>query len=115
MVVIHVFLGVSKTYPGGTIPLLRISMVTFQKYQLQLKSEGYSLQGIVFGLPKNLYHPLFFGGIISPTKCLGNSPFQIPYGICRDTSIAKEDLFVEMSDREYWKGVVNSISDEAAK
>ena len=38
-----------------------------------------------------------------------------PDTICRDTSIAKEDLFVAMSDRTYWKSVVNSISAEAAR
>ena len=33
----------------------------------------------------------------------------------RDTSIAKEDNFVAMSDRTYWKSVVNSISAEGAR
>ena len=35
--------------------------------------------------------------------------------ICRDTSLEKQDLLTAMSDREYWKGLVNSISAEAAR
>ena len=35
--------------------------------------------------------------------------------ISRDTAIDKEDLLNAMLDREYWKGVVNSISAEAAR
>ena len=35
--------------------------------------------------------------------------------IIRDTAIGKEDLPNAMLDREYWKGVVNSISVEAAR
>lgn len=35
--------------------------------------------------------------------------------ISRDTAIGKEDLPNAMLDREYWKGVVNSISVEAAR
>ena len=35
--------------------------------------------------------------------------------VSRDTGIPKEDLLAAMTDREYWKGVVNSISAEAAK
>ena len=35
--------------------------------------------------------------------------------ISRDTAIPKEDLLTAMTNREYWKGVVNSISAEAAK
>ena len=38
-----------------------------------------------------------------------------PDTISRDTGIAKEDLYRAMSDREFWKGVVNSISAEAAR
>ena len=35
--------------------------------------------------------------------------------ISRDKAIPKEDLMAAMTDREFWKGVVNSISVEAAK
>ena len=38
-----------------------------------------------------------------------------PDTICRDTSLDKQDLLTAMSDREYWKGLVNSISAEAAR
>ena len=59
----------------------------------------------------NLSHLLFFGGIHHHTGGHGNFPGIIS----RDTAIPKEDLLTAMTNREYWKGVVNSISAEAAK
>ena len=38
-----------------------------------------------------------------------------PDRIQRDTSISKEYLLGAMADREYWKGVVSSISAEVAR
>ena len=38
-----------------------------------------------------------------------------PDRIRRDTAIPKENLLAAMKDREYWKGVVSSISAEAAR
>ena len=45
-----------------------------------------------------------------PSSHKRSRKLTFPDTICRDTSIAKEDLFVAMSDRTYWKSVVNSIS-----
>ena len=50
-----------------------------------------------------------------PSSVKRSRKLTFPDTICRDTSILKEDLLVAMSDREYWKGVVNSISAEAAR
>ena len=50
-----------------------------------------------------------------PSSHKRSRKLTFPDTICRDTSIAKEDLLVAMSDRVYWKGVVNSISAEAAR
>ena len=38
-----------------------------------------------------------------------------PDRIRRDTAISRDNLLAAMKDREYWKGVVNSISAEAAR
>ena len=50
-----------------------------------------------------------------PSSVKRSRKLTFPDTISRDTSILKEDLLVAMSDREYWKGVVNSISAEAAR
>ena len=50
-----------------------------------------------------------------PSSHKRSRKLTFPDNICRDTSISKEDLFVAMSDRTYWKSVVNSISAEAAR
>ena len=50
-----------------------------------------------------------------PSSHKRSRKLTIPDTICSDTSISKEDLFVAMSDRTYWKSVVNSISAEAAR
>ena len=55
---------------------------------------------------------MFFGGIHRHIG--GLRKFTFP-DISRDTAIPKEELLTAMTDREYWKGIVKSISAEAAK
>ena len=50
-----------------------------------------------------------------PSSHRRSRKLTFPDIISRDTAIPKEDLLTAMTDREYWKGVVNSISAEAAK
>ena len=50
-----------------------------------------------------------------PSSHKRSRKLTFPDTISRDTSIAREDLLTAMTDRVYWKGVVNSISAEAAR
>ena len=50
-----------------------------------------------------------------PSSHKRSRKLTFPDTICRDTSIAKEELLTAMTDRAYWKGLVNSISAEAAR
>ena len=50
-----------------------------------------------------------------PSSLHRSRKLTFPDTISRDTSIAKEDLLTAMSDRVYWRSVVNSISAEAER
>ena len=50
-----------------------------------------------------------------PSSHRRSRKLTFPDIISRDTAIPKEDLLAAMTDREYWKGVVNSISAQALK
>ena len=50
-----------------------------------------------------------------PSSHRRSRKLTFPDIISRDTAIAKEDMLNAMTDREYWKGVVNSISAEATR
>ena len=50
-----------------------------------------------------------------PSSLHRSRKLTFPDPISRDTSIAKEDLLTAMSDRVYWRSVVNSISAEAER
>ena len=50
-----------------------------------------------------------------PSTLKRSRKLTFPDIISRDTAIAKEDLLTAMTDRIFWKGVLNSISAEAAR
>ena len=50
-----------------------------------------------------------------PSTLKRSRKLTFPDIISRDTAIAKEDLLTAMTDEVFWKGVVNSISAEAAR
>ena len=47
-----------------------------------------------------------------PSSHKRSRKLTFPDTICRDTSIANEDLFVAMTDRTYWKSVVSGPQDD---
>ena len=50
-----------------------------------------------------------------PSSLHRSRKLTFPDTLSRDTSIAKDDLLTVMTDRVYWRSVVNSISAEAER
>ena len=50
-----------------------------------------------------------------PSSLHRSRKLTFPDTLSRDTSIAKDDLLTAMTDRVYWRSVVNSISAEAER
>ena len=50
-----------------------------------------------------------------PSSLHQSRKLSFPDSLSRDTSIAKDDLLMAMTDRVYWGSVVNSISAEAER
>ena len=50
-----------------------------------------------------------------PSTLHRSRKLTFPDTLSRDTSIAKDDLLMAMTDRVYWRSVVNSISVEAER
>ena len=100
-----IYQGVYKTCPGGDHPTLEDIYGNLRKISMTVRQRRVQFAGRCAQASEELISSFVLWRYHHSHKRSRNLTF--PDTTSRDMVISKEDLFLAMSDREVWKGVVN--------